>query len=154
MSSSSYTIGRAKPTDVNLPLIDVNISRKHCEFSFDQESKTWSIQDFSSNGVSVNGIRIDKNSAVHLNSGDVVILSEQNDKYNWTFYLGDTKRKFQHCFSKYHNTPECQFCDWLCKRWCQVENKKPGFCNKPHHFALHYPKSHRKVVPMTASAKD
>merc|ERR1712228_302217 len=71
------------------------MGRKHCEFSFDQESKTWSIEDFSSNGVSVNGIRIDKNSAVHLNSGDVVILSEQNDKYNWTFHLGDTKRKFQ-----------------------------------------------------------
>ena len=91
LSSSSYTIGRAKPSEVNLPLIDVNISRKHCEFSYDQESKTWSIQDFSSNGVSVNGTRIDKNASVNLHPGDVVILSEQNDKYNWTFNLGEPK---------------------------------------------------------------
>ena len=58
------------------------------------------------------------------------------------------------CFAKYdHDTPNCQFRDWLCKRWCQVDNKKPGFCNKPHHFALHDPKSHGKVVPMTTSNK-
>ena len=82
-SGPSYTIGRAKPTEVNLPLIDVNISRKHCEFSFDKQSKTWSIQDFSSNGVTVNGIRIDKNKLVILKSGDNVILAEQNEKYNF-----------------------------------------------------------------------
>ena len=60
LSSSSYTIGRAKPSEVNLPLIDVNISRK-----------------------------------IHLHPRDVVILSEQNDKYNWTFNLGEPKRKSQ-----------------------------------------------------------
>ena len=92
-SGPSYTIGRAKATEVNLPLIDVNISRKHCEFSFDKQSKTWSIQDFSSNGVTVNGIRIDKNKLVILKSGDNVILSEQNEKYNWTFNVGELKRK-------------------------------------------------------------
>ena len=69
-------------------------------------------------------------------------------------WFRDTKRKCQHCFAKYdHDTPNCMFRDWMCRRWCQVENKKPGFCNKPHHFALHDPKSHGKVVPMTTSTK-
>ena len=68
-------------------------------------------------------------------------------------WFRDTKRKCQHCFAKHHNSNECQFRDWLCKRWCQVNKKKPGFCNKPHHFSLHDPKSHGKVVPMTTSNK-
>ena len=71
-------------------MMDVNISRKHCQFKHDNEQ--WSITDLSSNGVWVNGVRIAKNSPVKLLHMDSVVLSDLKHLYNWTFYSEDEEQ--------------------------------------------------------------
>ena len=87
--SGSFVIGRAKAHEVNLCLLDVNVSRKHCEFKFNIVDQSWTVTDFSSNGVSVNGKRCQKSIAVSVVDGDEIILSDQKDIYNWTFCVGE-----------------------------------------------------------------
>ena len=87
--SGSFVIGRAKAHEVNLCLLDVNVSRKHCEFKFNVVDQSWTVTDFSSNGVSVNGKRCQKSIAVSVVDGDEIILSDQKDIYNWTFCVGE-----------------------------------------------------------------
>ena len=85
----SYSIGRAKLTEVSLCLMDVNISRKHCEFVFSDQEGGWSVTDLSSNGVFVNDTRIPKTIPTQLKSGDSIVLSDQKLLYNWTFLHGE-----------------------------------------------------------------
>ena len=70
-----FTIGRGTLKEVNVCLMDVNISRKHCQFTVDNDD--WLITDLSSNGVWVNKARIPKNSPVKLKDQDNIALSCQ-----------------------------------------------------------------------------
>jgi len=94
LKKPTFSIGRAKPTDVDHPIVDIQISKKHCEFQFNNKDNRWTVIDFSSNGVFVNGNRILKNSPVALESGDEIVFSEQVQKFCWTFNVGESKRKF------------------------------------------------------------
>ena len=89
MYGPSFVIGRAKANEVNLCLLDVNVSRKHCEFNLNAIDQSWTVTDFSVNGVSVNGKRCQKFIAVSIVNGDKIILSDQKDLYNWTFCVGE-----------------------------------------------------------------
>ena len=85
--SGSFTVGRAKVQEVSLCLLDVNISRKHCEFRFNPIEKNWTVTDSSSNGVTVNGKRCQKSVEFSLADGDQIILAEQKHLYSWTFQV-------------------------------------------------------------------
>ena len=87
-----FIIGRGTPAEVDVCLKDINISRKHCRFSVN-ENQTWQLEDLSSNGVWINKSRIDKCSRVSLHEGDNIILSDQKHLYNWIFHLGEVKRE-------------------------------------------------------------
>ena len=89
LRSPSFSIGRAKLTEVSLCLMDINISRKHCEFVFSDKVGGWTVTDLSSNGVFVNDTRIPKTTPTPIKSGDSIVLSEQKLLYNWTFLHGD-----------------------------------------------------------------
>ena len=82
----NFTIGRAKVQEVSLCLLDINISRKHCEFKYNSVDQNWTVTDYSSNGVTVNGIRVQKYVAFALADGDQIILADQN-LYSWTFQV-------------------------------------------------------------------
>ena len=82
----NFTIGRAKVQEVSLCLLDINISRKHCVFSYNSVDQNWTVTDYSSNGVTVNGIRVQKYVAFALADGDQIILADQN-LYSWTFQV-------------------------------------------------------------------
>ena len=82
-STEKFEIGRS--TEADLALKDVNISRKHCVFLFHKDS--WTLTDFSSNGVRVNTVKLSKNQPVPLKHGDNIILSDL-EKYQWIFHLG------------------------------------------------------------------
>ena len=69
-----------------LCLLDINISRKHCVFSYNSVDQNWTVTDYSSNGVTVNGIRVQKYVAFALADGDQIILADQN-LYSWTFQV-------------------------------------------------------------------
>ena len=84
--SGYFTIGRAKVQEVSLCLLDINISRKHCVFSYNSVDQNWTVTDYSSNGVTVNGIRVQKYVAFALADGDQIILADQN-LYSWTFQV-------------------------------------------------------------------
>ena len=85
--SGHFTVGRAKVPEVSLCLFDVNISRRHCEFKFNPVDQNWNVTDFSSNGVTVNGIRCNKYVTFSLVDGDQIILADQKDLYSWTFQV-------------------------------------------------------------------
>ena len=85
----SFSIGRAKLSEVSLCLMDVNISRKHCEFVFSDQEGGWTLTDLSSNGVFINDTRIPKTIPTRLKSGDSIVLSEQKLLYNWIFLHGE-----------------------------------------------------------------
>ena len=89
ISSSSFVIGRAKAHEVDLSLLDVNVSRKHCEIKFNTGDQRWTVTDFSVNGVSVNGKSCQKFIATPIVNGDEIILSDQKKIYNWTFCVGE-----------------------------------------------------------------
>ena len=89
LRSPSFSIGRAKLTEVSLCLMDVNISRKHCEFVFSDQEGGWTVTDLSSNGVFINDIRIPKTTPTPLQPGDSIVLSEQKLLYNWIFIHGE-----------------------------------------------------------------
>ena len=97
LRSPTYSIGRAKLTEVSLCLMDVNISRKHCEFSFSDKNGGWSVTDLSSNGVQVNDTRIPKNIPTPLKSGDTIVLSDQMHLYNWVFLHGEAPVEKRAC---------------------------------------------------------
>ena len=86
-----FTIGRGTLTEVNVCLMDVNISRKHCQFN--HENNVWTITDLSSNGVWVNGVRIAKNSPIKLQDQDKIVLSDLQHLYSWTFNLGEASQR-------------------------------------------------------------
>jgi diguanylate cyclase (GGDEF)-like protein len=65
------TIGR--DADVELPLDDVSISRRHCRVEREEASGTYRVVDLgSTNGTRVNGVRIDAPFA--LSEGDKIVL--------------------------------------------------------------------------------
>ena len=88
--SPDFIIGRGTLNEVNVCLMDVNISRKHCQFN--HENNVWTITDLSSNGVWVNGVRIAKNSPIKLQDKDNIVLSDLKHLYNWSFNIGDEER--------------------------------------------------------------
>ena len=85
--SGCFTVGRAKVQEVSLCLLDVNISRKHCELRYNPVGQNWTVTDYSSNGVTVNGIRCKKYVAFALADGDQIILADQKKMYNWTLQV-------------------------------------------------------------------
>merc|ERR1719291_1443427 len=85
ITSPKYKIGRS--LEVDLCLMDVNISRLHCVFSFCDDAE-WSVTDHSSNGVWVGGVRTKKGVPTKLKQGDTVVLSELTKLYSWKFGLG------------------------------------------------------------------
>ena len=89
VSSPSFTIGRAQYNENGLSLMDISISRKHCEFMFIGPDGGWTVTDFSSNGVFLNDKMIPKMIATPINSGDSIVLSENRTSFNWTFVLGE-----------------------------------------------------------------
>jgi len=85
-----FKIGRS--LEVDLCLMDVNISRLHCVFSWSEDSG-WMVTDQSSNGVWVGGVRIKKGIPTKIVEGDTVVLSELTKKYSWRFGLGAVERE-------------------------------------------------------------
>ena len=55
--------------------------------------------------------------------------------------------KCYHCFAKTHNSSECQFRDFTCKRLIADKNGKPRYCHGQHHYAMHDPKVDGKIIP-------
>ncbi|MEE2903335.1 MAG: FHA domain-containing protein [Myxococcota bacterium] len=69
----SFTLGRSMVNDVVIP--EFAISRKHCEFRFDNEHKRLLVKDLSShNGTIVGKKRLDGDELVPLKNMDIVIL--------------------------------------------------------------------------------
>jgi adenylate cyclase len=67
------TIGRLESCDIRLPF--PNVSKVHCELSFNKDGGFWVIQDNnSSNGVKVNGIRQYKRA---LMPGDEITIAKR-----------------------------------------------------------------------------
>jgi len=79
-NSNEYRIGRC--LGLELCLRDVNISRLHCIFTKGETS--WSIACKSSNGVRVNGNKLEKDTESPLKHGDTIRLAEQQIYY-WKF---------------------------------------------------------------------
>src|SRR5207237_4572447 len=72
LRSSPLTLGRRESCDVSLPF--PNISSRHCELSFTREG-FWSIRDLNStNGVKVNGVRVQNR---FLKPGDEINLAKR-----------------------------------------------------------------------------
>merc|ERR1712013_948244 len=76
--------GRSKEAD--LCLRDINISRRHAEFSW-SASGGWSVTNYSDNGIWVNKVRLVKGTSTLLQSGDLVVLSDLRDLFGWHFHL-------------------------------------------------------------------
>jgi len=85
LNKSQFKIGRS--LEVDLCLMDVNISRLHCVFSLSEDSG-WTVTDQSSNGVWIGGVRVKKGMPTKIVEGDIVVLSELTKKYSWKFGLG------------------------------------------------------------------
>merc|ERR1719167_1132633 len=75
-----------KPKEADLCLRDINISRRHAEFSW-SASDGWSITNYSDNGIWVNKIGLVKGTSTSLQSGDLVVLSDLRDLFGWHFHL-------------------------------------------------------------------
>ena len=74
------TIGR--DADIELPLRDGSISRKHCVIERDEESGRWVCRDLgSTNGTRVNGVRMRE--AVPLAEGDKIFLGASVVKFSY-----------------------------------------------------------------------
>ena len=58
----------------------------HAYIYFQPETKAWCLKDFSLNGTSVNGARLDKNAAVHLVHGDKVQFGTKESVYTFVFW--------------------------------------------------------------------
>ena len=86
LNSPQFKIGRSK--EVDLCLMDVNISRLQCVISWCQDSHQWSVADHSSNGVWVGGVRTTKGVPTTLNQGDIIVLSDLKQLYSWRFGMG------------------------------------------------------------------
>jgi pSer/pThr/pTyr-binding forkhead associated (FHA) protein len=86
LNSPEFKIGRSK--EVDLCLMDVNISRLQCIISWCQDSQQWSVTDHSSNGVWAGGLRTSKGVPTLLNQGDIIVLSDLKQLYSWRFGMG------------------------------------------------------------------
>ena len=82
-SKEKFSVGRNP--EAELCLLDVNISRNHCDFKL--EGDRWTLTDRSSNGLSINGVRAEKTQKMTLDDGDEIILSSQPG-YHWIFKIG------------------------------------------------------------------
>ena len=82
-TKEKFSVGRNP--EAELCLLDVNISRNHCDFRL--EGDHWTLTDRSSNGLSINGVRAKKTQKMTLDDGDEIILSSQPG-YHWIFKIG------------------------------------------------------------------
>ena len=62
---------------------------------------------------------------------------------NWFHQKG---YKCAHCFSKVHDSSDCQFREFKCKRQVADKNGRPRYCGKSHHLALHDEKTDGKIL--------
>jgi len=92
-----FKIGRS--LEVDLCLMDVNISRLHCEFTWNKELG-WALTDYSSNGVSIGSERVQKGTKTKIEEGDVVILSDLPKRYSWKFHLENVSVESESPLSK------------------------------------------------------
>ena len=74
LSRSPLIIGRRESSDICLQF--PNVSGKHCELIF--KDGIWVLRDLeSTNGVKVNGVRIESGSKKVLHSGDVLTIGKR-----------------------------------------------------------------------------
>ena len=86
VSSSLLTAGRSSDNDIAFPN-DSNVSRYHAEIE-NRHGDYWLIDLGSSNGTTVNGIKVD--GEIRLNNGDKVLLGGSSE---FVFKNGDEKEK-------------------------------------------------------------
>merc|ERR1719341_475881 len=86
LKKPKYTMGRSK--EANLCIKDINISRRHAEFTW---SGGWGLTNFSDNGIWVNKIPLIKGTSIALKPGDLVVLSNLGDLFSWRFHLQENR---------------------------------------------------------------
>ena len=78
---SPLTLGRRELCDICLQF--PNISGKHCELTF--KEGFWILHDLqSTNGVVVNGVRLDHGAKKVLHDGDIVSIAKRSFKIHYT----------------------------------------------------------------------
>jgi hypothetical protein len=83
-----YLIGRNTECSLVIaePAQPLMGSGLHAYIYFQPDTKAWCLKDFSLNGTSVNGARLDKNAAVHLVHGDKVQFGTKESVYTFVFW--------------------------------------------------------------------
>jgi pSer/pThr/pTyr-binding forkhead associated (FHA) protein len=77
ISKTEITVGRGQTNDIVIQ--DPKISRSHARFEFNAGGEVMVVDTGSTNGVRVNGVRIDK--PVVIRPGDVILLGENQINY-------------------------------------------------------------------------
>lgn len=80
-----FSLGRALHNSVVIP--SINISRNHCKFK--KENDNWVIEDYSSCGVEVNGIKMGKGKTKTLSNDDIINF-DSLQQFMYIFILTDS----------------------------------------------------------------
>ncbi|XP_030031241.1 E3 ubiquitin-protein ligase RNF8 isoform X3 [Manduca sexta] len=83
VTSEEFTLGRGKQNSAVIPFL--SISRNHCKFK-KNKSLEWILEDYSTFGIEVNGIKIGKGSKRNLCDGDVIKL-EPTGEFVYKFVI-------------------------------------------------------------------
>lgn len=77
LKDTCITVGRSKTSDIVFPN-NLYISKKHCEVYYDSEEELFYIEDYSTNGTYVEGVRITKGSLHRMTPGQRFAIGDKN----------------------------------------------------------------------------
>ncbi|XP_045447356.1 E3 ubiquitin-protein ligase RNF8-like isoform X2 [Melitaea cinxia] len=86
VTSEDFTIGRGLHNTVVIPFLA--ISRNHCKFK--KNNTEWIIEDYSSFGITINGVKLGKGKWKKLNHRDVIIL-DASQEFEYKFICNDSE---------------------------------------------------------------
>lgn len=93
--SNGLVIGR--DSSVSQLIIDsTNISRKHCEITYDPVQNLYYVEDFSTNGVyREDGSRIASNRKISFHPGDVITIGNERERFEFLEAETGSKKNFK-----------------------------------------------------------
>ncbi|XP_039751526.1 E3 ubiquitin-protein ligase rnf8-A-like [Pararge aegeria] len=75
VSSEEFTIGRGLHNALIIPFLDISIN--HCKFI--QNNKNWIVEDYSTFGIFINGVKLGKGKRKQISHGDIIQLDKSSE---------------------------------------------------------------------------
>ncbi|MCR4717314.1 MAG: FHA domain-containing protein, partial [Lachnospiraceae bacterium] len=77
MKDTIITIGRARTNDITFPS-NLYVSKRHCEVSYDSEKDMFYIEDYSTNGTFIDGVRLEQGKLHEMKPGQTFVIGDKN----------------------------------------------------------------------------